>query len=189
VIGDKKPEGMAAGERLRLRRVIKIVGMITVALVGLALYLGASTARYMKEIIRSQFNNQQLVFARTSALKIETSLQNAVTDLILLNSSPAIQYCDPEAYEALLLSTLPVLNRDHIQEIRRVDREGNTMFVADEQGVVMKHLGLVRREAGVYLSWASDMSNRGKTMATGLRTQELSKDRKRILIDLVVPTY
>jgi len=186
---DSKPEGMATRERVRLRRVIKIVGMITVALVGLALYLGASTARYMKEIIRSQFNNQQLVFARTSALKIETSIQNAVTDLILLNSSPAIQYCDPEAYEALLLSTLPVLNRDHIQEIRRVDREGNTMFVADEQGVGMKHLGPLRREAGVYLSWASDMSNRGKTMATGLRTQELSKDRKRILIDFVVPTY
>lgn len=178
-----------AGERLRLRQVIKVVAMITIAVVGLALYFGVSTARYMKEILRSQFNNQQLVLAKTTASRIETGIQNAITDLILLNSSPTIQYCDPEAYEALLLSTLPVLNRDHLQEIRRVDRDGNTMFVADEQGVAMKHLGLVRQEAGVYLSWASDMSNRGKTTATGIRTKEFAKDKKRILIDLVVPTY
>ena len=37
---------------------------------------------------------------------------HALADLILLNSLPAIQYGDPESHEILLLSTLPVLNRD-----------------------------------------------------------------------------
>jgi PAS domain S-box-containing protein len=110
-------------------------------------------------------------------------------DLILLNSLPAIQYCDPGSYEVLLLSTLPLLNRDHIIEIRRVDRDGKTLLVANEQGVGMRHFGLDSQDAAAYLSWASDRSNRGKTMGTGIRSRDPSKERRTILLDLITPTY
>ncbi len=180
---------METRERIKLRKVLVILGITTAILLGGALYLGLSTARHMKAIIRDQFNEQQLGLARAAASRIETNLQNAITDLALLNSLPAIQYCDPEAYETLLVSTLPLLNRDNIIEIRRVGRDGNTMFVANDQGIGMRHFGFVYQEAGIYLSWASTLSNRGKTMATGIRPRDPTKNKKHFVLDLIMPTY
>ncbi|MCU0572835.1 MAG: ATP-binding protein [Syntrophobacteraceae bacterium] len=177
------------GERIKLRRLLKIMGCITVVLMLGALALGISTSRYMKGVIRDQFNEQQLALARATANRVETTIQNAIVDLILLNSLPAIQYCDAGSYEVLLLSTLPLLNRDHIIEIRRVDRDGKTMLVANEQGIGMRHFGVETQDAAAYLSWASDMSNRGKTMGTGIRSKDPSKERRTILLDLITPTY
>lgn len=180
---------MKPRERIRLHKMLKSVGVVTLLLLTGAWYLGYTTARQMKGIIRDQFNQQQLVLAKAAALRIEANVQNAIADLILLNSLPAVQYSDRDGYESLLLSTLPVLSRDHIMEIRRVDREGNTLFVASEQGISMEHIGVRTQEAGVYLSWASTVSNRGKTMATGVRPRDPAKDRRHIVIDLIVPTY
>lgn len=180
---------METRERIKLRKVLIIVGITTALLLGGALYLGLSTARHMKEIIRNQFNEQQLGLARAAALRIETNIQNAIADLVLLNSLPAIQYCDPESYETLLVSTLPILNRDNIIEIRRVGRDGNTMFVANDQGIGMRHFGFVHQEAAVYLSWASTLSNRGKTMATGIRPRDPTKNKRHFVLDMIMPTY
>lgn len=180
---------MQSRERIKLHNVLKIFGGITFLLMCGALYLGISTARYMKETIRDQFNEQQLVLARATAQKVEATIQMAIADLALLNSLPTIQYCDSDAYEILLLSTLPVLNRDNIIEIRRVDRQGSTLFVANDQGIGMRHFGLVHQEAGVYLSWAADLSNRGKTMGTGIHPRDPSKDKKSLVFELITPTY
>ena len=180
---------MIARERQKLLKAFKIVSVLAVLLLTAACYLGFSTVRQMREIIEDQFNAEQLILARATAQRIEANLQAAITDLILLNSLPAVQYGDPNSYEVLLLSTLPLLNRDNIIEIRRVDRNGHTLFVANEQGIGLKHLDLVRSEAGVYLSWASEVSNRGKTMGTGIRSKDATSDRKHLVMDLIIPTY
>ena len=180
---------MKTRERVKLNKVLKIVGAVTFVLMAGASYLGVSSARYMKEIVRDQFNEQQLVLARATALRIESTIQNAIADLVLLNSIPAFQYCDVGAYEHLLLSSLPVLYRDHLMEIRRVDRDGNTLFVANDQGIGMRHYGLIHYEAGVYLSWASDLSNRGKTMGTAIHPKDAGKGKRDMVIDLITPTY
>lgn len=180
---------METKERTKLRKALKIVGVVSFLLVAGATYLGVSSARYMKAIVRDQFNEQQLVLARATALRIESNIRNAIADLVLLNSIPSFQYCDPGAYEHLLLSSLPVFYRDHILEIRRVDRDGNTLFVANDQGIGMRHYGLIQTEAGAYLSWASDLGNRGKTMGTGIRMKDPAKEKRDMVLDLVTPTY
>lgn len=178
-----------AGERVQLRKILKIVGGATLILLAAALFLGAATFRQMKGIAKDQFNEQQLVLARTAVMRIEATLQNAISDLILLNSLPSIQYCDADSYETLLLATLPVLNRDCITEIRRVDRDGNTLFAANEQGVGLKHIGPETADAGAYLSWAAAAGSRGKTMAMNTRPRDPRKEKKRMVMDLVIPTY
>lgn len=180
---------MIARERQKLVRAFKLVSVLAVLLLAATCYLGWATVRQMRETIEDQFNAEQLILARATAQRIETGLQAAITDLILLNSLPAIQYGDANSYEILLLSTLPLLNRDNIIEIRRVDRNGHTLFVANDQGIGMKHLDLVQSEAAVYLSWASDLSNRGKTMGTGVRSKDAATDRKHLVMDLIIPTY
>lgn len=180
---------MIARERQKLLRTFRAVSVLAVLLLAVSCYLGFSTVRQMREIIEEQFNAEQLILAKSTAQRIEANLQAAITDLILLNSLPAVQYGDPNSYEVLLLSVLPLLNRDNIIEIRRIDRNGHTLFVANEQGIGMKHLDLVPSEAGVYLSWAAEVSNRGKTMGTGIRSKDATLDRQHLIMDLIIPTY
>jgi len=180
---------MIAKERAKLHHVTKVMTAIAVLLLAGTCYLGFSTLRQMKEILRQQFNAEQLVLARATAQRIESNMQAAITDLVLLNSLPAVQYCDPESYEILLLSTLPVLNRDNLIEIRRVDRNGHTLFVANDQGIAMSHLSLAQSDAGAYLSWSSDINNHGKTMGTGLRSRTPAFEGRQLVMDLIIPTY
>jgi hypothetical protein len=154
-------ESMQIKDRIKLHKVLKSVGIVTLVLLVGAWYLGLTTARHMKQIIRDQFNEQQLILARAAAFGIEANLQNALADLILLNSLPAIQYADSESYEILLLSTLPVLNRDNIIEIRRGPGWEHPVC-GERSGHRHGPHRPAQQEAGVYLSWASALSNRGK---------------------------
>jgi PAS domain S-box-containing protein len=168
---------------------LKIVGIATLLLVAGASWLAISTARYMKGILRDQFNEQQLMLARHAAQRVESYINDAIEDLQLLNSLPAIQYCDPDSYEALLLSTLPVLNGSSIISIRRIDRDGSQLFAASDQGIIIRNLGPAKQESGAYLSWSADLANRGKTMGTALYQKEGAKDRTDLLFDLIAPAY
>ena len=88
----------------------------------------------MKAILRNQFNEQQLVLARHAAQRVEADINKAIDDLLVLSSLPAIQYCDRDSYEALLLSTRPVFNGSSIIAIRRIDREGKPHFRCERTG-------------------------------------------------------
>ncbi len=177
---------MKATSRIDRPKILIILGIIALLLVAGASWLAISTARYMKDILRDQFNQQQLVLARTTAQRIEDDLNEAISDLQLLNSLPSIQYCDTSNYEILLLSTLPVLNSNHIVEVRRVDRDGTTLFSANDQGIGVRPIERAGQESGAFLSWAADPANHGKTMGTTIHQQ----DRKRLqVIDLITPTY
>lgn len=180
---------MESKARIDRPKILRILGIITLMLLAGASWLAISTARYMKDVLREQFNDQQLVLAKTTAQRIEASIADTISDLLLLNSLPAIQFCDPDSYEVLLLSTLPVLNRSNIVEIRRIDRDGNVMFSANDQGISLRPYGLPSKEAGAYLSWASDAVNRGKTMGTALHRREPVKDKGAYALDLITPTY
>lgn len=180
---------MDAKARPERSRVLKIVGITTLVLVAGASWLAVSTARYMKGILRDQFNEQQLVLARHAAQRVESYINDSINDLQLLNSLPAIQYCDPDSYEALLLSTLPVLNGSSIISIRRIDRDGNQLFAASGQGIIVRNLGQAKQEPGAYLSWAADLVNKGKTMGTALYPKEGAKDRTDLVFDLIAPIY
>ncbi len=176
-------------EHYRLRRVFRGALFAALILLGAAILLGHLSSRHMKDIIREQYTEQQLFLARGAAAEIEKGIHNALSDLILLNAMPAIQYADPEAYETLLLSTMPILNRDNIVELVRVDREGSILFIANEQGIAMRHFGPAHGEAAAFLSWATIISNRGKTMITGIRPKDPAGDRKQMVMDIIIPTY
>lgn len=179
-------DAKARPERLRI---LIILGLVTLLLVAGASYLAISSARYVKEILRDQFNQQQLVLARHAAQQVEANINDALADLLFLNSLPAIQYCDPDSYEGLLLSTSPVLKASSIVAIRRVDKEGNQIFAASDQGITARNMGPPQHEPPAYLSWAADPANRGKTMGTAPYRKERAKDKSALVLDLITPTY
>ncbi|MHC1727159.1 MAG: ATP-binding protein [Syntrophobacteraceae bacterium] len=180
---------METKSRIERPKILRILGLVTLVLVAGASWLAISTARYMKDVLRYQFNEQQLVLARLAAQRIEANINDTIGDLLLMNSLSAIQYSDPDRYEVLLLSTLPILNRNNIIAIRRINRDGNPIFAATDQGISLSPVGLVQQEPGAYLSWAVDPVNRGKTMGTPLQHRDTSQERGSLVFDLITPTY
>ena len=170
-------------------KALKILGIGAILLVAAASWLAISTAEYMKDTVRSQFNEQQLALARLAAQRVEARMDGAVGDLQLLNALPAIQYFDPARYEALLLSILPVFNESSIVTVYRIDSEGHRIFSSSEQGIVTRNLGPAQREPAVYLAWAKEPAKRGKILGTALYLKEGEKDRGDLALDLVIPTY
>lgn len=172
----------------KLRRVSQGAVIIIFILLGIAVYLAYSGSQTLKNIIREQHNEQQLFLARSTAGMIQKGLQSAISDIILLNSMPALQYAEPVHYETLLISVLPVLNRDNISYLRRVDRNGQILFTADDQGILTNPQDFSGREVGAFLSWASDPVNRGRVMISGIRRQEMAGET-RLFMDMIIPTY
>ncbi len=158
------------------------------ALLIVAIYFGYTSSQALKHTIREQYNEQQFFLTGSTANMIQNNLQSAVSDLILLNSMPAIQYAEPEAYETLLISVLPVLKRDNISQLRRVDRYGQVLFTADENGIFTNQGVLLEREVAAFLSWAGDPSKRGRVMITGVRRQA-GLNPNRLFMDMIIPTY
>ena len=180
---------MDAKGRPARSKVLRTIGIATLLLVAGASWLAISTARYIKSILRDQFNEQQLALARHAAQRVEGHINHAINDLVLLNSLPTIQYCDLDNYEALVFSMLPVFNGSSIIAIRRTDGKGSPIFAASEQGIITRNIGPAHQEPVEYLSWASDPENRGKTMGTPIYPKEGAKDRGDLVCDLIAPTY
>lgn len=175
--------------RFHRSKVMKLLGAGAILLIAAASWLGISTAQYMKNTVRSQFNEQQLALARLAAERIEAHMDGAISDLQLLNSLPAIQYFDPASYQTLLLSILPVFAESSIVTVRRVDSQGKQIFGASEQGIVTRNLGPAQREPPEYLAWAKEPANMGKILGTELHLKQGEKDRGDLVFNLIIPTY
>ncbi|MDR3567484.1 MAG: ATP-binding protein [Syntrophobacteraceae bacterium] len=180
---------MYSKSRTNRFKVLKVLSIAAVLLVAAASWLAISTAEYMKDTVRSQFNEQQLALARLGAQRIEAHIDSAMGDLQLLDSLPAIQYFDPARYKTLLLSILPVFNESSIITIYRVDAQGKLVFSASEQGIVTSHLGPAQREAAKYLAWAKEPANMGKIFGDALHPKGGEKDNDDLVFDLIMPTY
>lgn len=89
-----KKERSSEGKYYNVRRAIIFFGILIIVLLLSALYLGMVSARHMKEIIREDFNKQQLVLARYAANRTENSLDFIKRELSLLSFSPSIQYLE-----------------------------------------------------------------------------------------------
>jgi PAS domain S-box-containing protein len=111
---------MNVKSRLEHPKVLKILGAATLLLVVGASWLAVSTAGYMKDVLRDQFNEQQLLLAGFSSQRIDTHLNESGSESRFLNSLSATRYCDPDSYDALPLSTLPLMNRGDVTSVYRI---------------------------------------------------------------------
>ena len=180
---------MHSKARINRVKLLKLLSISALLLVVAGSWLGISTAEYMKDTVRSQFNEQQLALARLGAQRVQTHIESVIADLQLLNSLPAIQYFDPVRYKTLLLSILPVFNESSVLTIYRMDSQGRLIFSASEQGIVPKRLGPAQPEPAQYLAWAKEPANIGKIFGTPLHSREGVKDSDDLVLDLIVPTY
>lgn len=172
-----------------LRKILTGIGVATFLIICLATVLGINNMKYVKNIVRDQFNEEQLILARTSAQRIEKSLHHSLSDLVFLSTFPAIQYADKKHYEHLLALTLPILQKDSITEIVRIKEDGKKLFVVDtNNGLSFGGPSIAQDEPAVHMSIARDSSLKGK--AIPLETRKVVKGvNTSVWMTVIVPVY
>ncbi|MGC8718626.1 MAG: ATP-binding protein [Thermodesulforhabdaceae bacterium] len=169
-----------------LKKILIGIGITTLLLICVATFLGITNMKYVKNVVKDQFNEEQLILARTSAQRIEKALHHALSDLVFLSTFPAIQYADRKHYEHLIALTLPLLQKDSITEIVRIGEGGSILFTVDvESGISFGASRASQPEPAVYMSVARDTSARGKAIPMGTRRAKSSS----VWMTVIVPVY
>jgi two-component system NtrC family sensor kinase len=159
---------------------------VNILLLGTSIYLGLKSANQMREIVKEDFNQQQLVLALHTASLLEQDINFLKRELSTLNFSPSIQYLEPLTWANRLRATLASVKEEGVVEIVRLDREGNRAYLVDSRG--LDHVITGAYKDAPFLAWASHPENKGRVYVGPVSTQ-VPNYVGRLLMVMAVPTY
>lgn len=159
---------------------------LNLILLGAGLYLGLKSAKQMQEIVREDFNQQQLVLARHIASMLKQDIQFLERELTTANLSPSVQYLEPLTWANRLRFTLSSVREEGVVEIFRINAPGTRKYLVDERGLDHVFSGSFKDEE--YFQWASRPENKGRIYIGPVSTQ-VPNYQGRLIITMVVPTY
>ncbi len=148
-------------EKTGIRRWLTPLGLLMVVLLAVAFVLGLLSLRRTQEIVADDFQQQQLILARTTARQMEDGLAFLRRELKILAYSPSIQYLESEAWANRMKVSFDDLSKLGVTAIERIDFEAeraNRAFTLDANGP-----RVLTGDFNSYpeVVWARDPANRG----------------------------
>jgi two-component system NtrC family sensor kinase len=180
-----RKERSSKGKYYNLRRAITVFGVFLIVLLLSALYLGMVSAGHMKEIIREDFNTQQLVLAKYAANRIENGLDFIERELLLLSYSPSIEYLEVSLANRMS-TTLSGVKDEGIIDIKLIDNKGEKAYIVDNLGVFRTVKGQFRDTE--YFKWAFLKENKNR-IYVGEIIRDYERYRGKLVMTLSTPTY
>jgi two-component system, NtrC family, sensor kinase len=175
-------------DKINVRRLLTGLGLLVILLLALAFILGLLSLRRTSEIVSEDFQQQQLILAKTTARQIEDGLEFLRRELKILNYSPAIQYLEAVAWANRMKVSFDDLSKLGVTEIVRIDFAGANAG----RTYVLKASGPQILEQQPHdspeVAWAKDPANRGR-IYQGLIELEAEGDHKVPFFNLATPVY
>jgi two-component system, NtrC family, sensor kinase len=148
-------------EKIGIRRLLKGLGLVVILLLAVAFVLGFLSLQRTREIVSEDFQQQQLILAKTTARQIEDGLEFLRRELKILNYSPAIQYLEEVAWANRMKVSFDDLSKLGVTAIKRLDFQGpNTgrTYILDTKGPRVLEQ---QSQDSPEVAWAKDPANRG----------------------------
>ncbi len=168
------------------RHALALLLAVNLALLGTSIYLGLKSANQMREIVREDFNQQQLVLAKHTASLLEQDLDFLKRELSTLNFSPSIQYAEPLTWANRMRATLSSVKAEGVVEIVRLDRQGSRAYQVDSRG--LDHVVTGAYKEAPYLEWAAHPENKGRVYM-GPVSAKVPNHLGRLITVMAIPTY
>jgi two-component system NtrC family sensor kinase len=159
---------------------------LNLLLLAVSLYLGMKSSGQMREIVKEDFNLQQLALARQSASLLEQDFDFLKRELNTLNHSPSIQYLEKLTWANRMRATLASVRNEGVIEIRRINREGKRAYLVDERSLDHEISGDF--DATPCLIWAQKPENKGRVFI-GQVSKEVPNYVGRLVMLIAIPTY
>lgn len=172
----------------KTRRIVPYIGMAATAILLVAAFvLGLVSFGKMRQVITEEFNQQQLVLAKNLSALIRQDLDFLSRELMVLNSSPSIQFSESPSWRSRMKVTMNSIQGEELLEIWRWES-------LDKDSSVMDRTGGVRTERWPFdearlAKWARDGANRNKIMMALMPQTAAGKYGGRPLLLMAVPTY
>ncbi len=151
-----------------------LIVIITLAAVAIVLVLGGKTYNEAMKMTLNEFNQKQLILARTAAAGIKTFIINVKDDLIALSEFPAVQRMEPDILEKMKTIYAGFPPRT---SLRRLDKNGILRFIYPNKDWRRELIGRNYSEE-VYFQKAKET---GEITFTGLITNEVGERRIRVV--------
>ncbi|MCL6620678.1 MAG: PAS domain S-box protein [Syntrophobacterales bacterium] len=168
------------------RHALGIILTLNLLLLTLGLYLGMKSLGQMREIVKEDFNLQQLSLARQSARLLEQDFDFLKRELTTLNLSPSIQYLERLTWANRMRATLASVRSEGVVEIRRVNREGTRAFLVDDRSLDYEIRGDFTKEP--WFLWAKQVENKGR-IYVGRVSTTVPRYVGRLIMVVAIPTY
>ncbi|MBW1952580.1 MAG: PAS domain S-box protein [Deltaproteobacteria bacterium] len=168
------------------RYVIIVILVGILVLLGVSIYLGLKSAGQMRQIVKEDFNQQQLVLAQHTASILEQDLEFLKRELRILNHSASVQYLEELTWAHRMRVTLSSVREEGVVEIRRINREGNKAYLVDERS--LEHIITGSYKKTPYFEWARQPENKGRVYVSRVITQ-LPNYFGRLIMIIATPTY
>jgi two-component system, NtrC family, sensor kinase len=159
---------------------------VNFALLGISIYLGLKSANQMKEIVKEDFNQQQLVLARHTASLLEQDISFLKRELSTLNFSPSIQYLESLSWANRMRATLASVREEGVVEIVRITPDGNRAYQVDSRGVDQITTGSAKDAP--CLEWGAKPEHKGQILVMPV-SAEIPHHVGRLIVVMAVPTY
>jgi signal transduction histidine kinase len=163
-----------------------IILAFNLVLLMVSLYLGLKSSGQMREIVKEDFNQQQLALARQSARLLEQDFDFLKRELTTLNHSPSIQYLEKLTWSNRMRATLASVRNEGVIAIRRIDGEGKWAYVVDERSLDHEISGNFQETP--YFVWSRQPENKGRIFV-GQVSSEVPNYVGRLVLVLAIPTY
>jgi two-component system NtrC family sensor kinase len=171
---------------LASRYALALLLSVNFVLLGISIYLGLKSSNQMKEIVKEDFNQQQLVLARHTASLLEQNIQFLKRELSTLNFSPSSQYLEPLSWANRMRATLASVREEGVVEIVRLTADGKRSYQVDSRGVDQITTGSFKDAP--FLSWAAKPEHKGQILVTPVSTQ-IPHYVGRLITVMAMPTY
>ncbi len=175
-------------EKVGIRRLLTGLGLVVVLLLAVAFILGILSLKRTQEIVSDDFQQQQLILARTTARQLEEGLAFLRRELKILAYSPAIQYLEDVAWANRMRVSFDELSRLGVTAITRIDftrTAAEKAYVLDSQGPHVVNQDFNQLPVVV---WAKGPANRGRIYQGPLEVEKQDEHRAPFM-SLATPVY
>ena len=175
-------------DKINIRRLLTGLGLLVILLLAVAFVLGLLSLQRTREIVSEDFQQQQLILAKTTARQIEDGLEFLRRELKILNYSPAIQYMEEVAWGNRMQVSFNDLSKLGVTEIERLDFAGpnaGRTYILDAKGPRILE-GQPHDPPEV--AWSKDPANRGH-IYQGPIELEPRGDHKVPFFTMATPVY
>jgi two-component system NtrC family sensor kinase len=163
-----------------------VVIVITIVLMASVLILAWTSSRKVKEVVTSDFNQQQLMLAQHTARQIESNLNLLKKDLTLLSLSPSIQYFETVSIGKRMQITFSGVSEEGTLEIRYLESSGTRSHLVDKHGYQTVHPDPHNISL---LQWASQEKNQGNILMSEVSKIIYDNNYQTLIMKMAIPVW
>jgi PAS domain S-box-containing protein len=175
-------------KKINIRRLFTGLGSLVILLLAVAFVLGLLSLQRTREIVSEDFQQQQLILAKTTARQIEDGLEFLRRELRILNYSPAIQYLETVAWANRMKVSFDDLSKLGVTAIERLTFQApgaDRAYILDANGARVVDQDFNSSPEAV---WSRNPANRGR-IYQGLVALPPQGTQKIPFFNLAMPVY